>query len=87
MINPNDEEVLIAFRLQSEFGLSFASSKILGVFILVLIAFRLQSEFGHYLKETSKNDAVIVLIAFRLQSEFGLPHYPLPHVHLLHVVS
>ena len=37
--------VLIAFRLQSEFGL-FIVWAVCGLIVAVLIAFRLQSEFG-----------------------------------------
>ena len=68
-----DIHVLIAFRLQAEFGHQLLD-RVLRLRVHVLIAFRLQAEFG-----PAANDPVItslaeieVLIAFRLLSEFGL---------------
>ena len=46
MNNPDMPTVLIAFRLQSEFGQTRQRKAIASHFKTVLIAFRLQSEFG-----------------------------------------
>ena len=65
--------VLIAFRLQSEFGQIHRPLRPCRRFLWVLIAFRLQSEFGHLLRRLPVfREGTGVLIAFRLQSEFGL---------------
>ena len=65
--------VLIAFRLQSEFGRLMALAAIICASAFVLIAFRLQSEFGLQEELFCVRQGVgEVLIAFRLQSEFGL---------------
>ena len=68
---PVKAQVLIAFRLQSEFGLT-TNWRTTPLRSTVLIAFRLQSEFGHsvWIRDSFVRDDN-VLIAFRLQSEFG----------------
>ena len=65
--------VLIAFRLQSEFGLPRRSDTMSLWLSTVLIAFRLQSEFGRkrHSPQPLNWKTPWVLIAFRLQSEFG----------------
>ena len=67
------KEVLIAFRLQSEFGQGGKPDNINGGRPQVLIAFRLQSEFGPRVMRPAVRPRELswVLIAFRLQSEFG----------------
>ena len=66
--------VLVAFRLQSEFG-RHQRAPVRHPEGFVLIAFRLQSEFG--LRKSWKGllTKMEVLIAFRLQSEFGQSLY------------
>ena len=67
------DTVLIAFRLQSEFGHGLPSRYTRTLHARVLIAFRLQSEFGRKAGRSRMSlSSWGVLIAFRLQSEFGL---------------